>query len=186
MHDTDDCFGYKAPGLRRVHKCSGGNARILWYAQGVTSSGRRGYLADTAVRGLGNGRTTHIFSAGSTQWYLAVQMVYTWSPEKGVRGKSVKTYFVFVETNTYPPRSFPLPSFLPLCTYAWAVVCEVTPPSGGSANCPAKPGGELRAGQVTDSPRSERGSTSPVKPRYQPTNQPPLPSPPLPVPPLSL
>ena len=31
-------------------------------------------------------------------------MVYTWSPEKGVRGKSVKTYFVFVETNTYPPR----------------------------------------------------------------------------------
>ena len=35
MLDTDDYFGYKLPGLRRVRKCSGGTARMLWHAQGV-------------------------------------------------------------------------------------------------------------------------------------------------------
>ena len=35
LHDTDDYFGDKPPGLRRVRKCSGGTARMLWHAQGV-------------------------------------------------------------------------------------------------------------------------------------------------------
>ena len=95
-HDTDDYFGHKLPVLRRVRKCSGGTARMLWHAQGVWMApslrhpaGPPSGQAWGAVRGAhefrqaglscrhrgaraGNGRTTSIFSAGTTQWRLAV------------------------------------------------------------------------------------------------------------------
>ena len=98
------------------------------------------------------------------------------------RARKQLFFFVFsLENKIIPPRSFRLPPFTPMAGYACAVVCGITPPLGGSANCPAEPGGEFRAGQVTDSPRSERGERARCPPfgmlgknstTSQPTNQP--------------
>ena len=85
--------------------------------------------------------------------------------------------FFFPKIKLYAPGPSRLPPFTPMAGYACAVVCGITPLLGGSANCPAEPGGEFRAGQVTDSPRSQRGPRARRPPSgwaktAEPTNQP--------------